>query len=161
MPLDMKFAHFFLKIDQLRAVTYLSYPTEYEIVIYEFTGDMTHWFECRLWIAQTKFLTSVSQVSSTEFRIQPCLPWRDRNRFSLPHFLSTKLPLSVSFLIQLFHMYQCTFEACVARFYSSYYRLMTPIVWKSSFLSVENRLSLWIQSVCFLSPERFLDNIQL
>ena len=48
MPLDMKFAHFFLKIDQLRAVTYLSYPTEYEIVIYEFTGDMTHWFECRL-----------------------------------------------------------------------------------------------------------------
>ena len=112
-------------------------------------------------LAQTEFLTSVSHVSSTEFRIQPCLPCLDKNSFSLPHFFSSKWPLSVSFLIQLFHMYQCTFEACVARFYSSYYRLMTPIVWKSSFLSVENRLSLWIQSVCFLSPERFLDNIQL
>ena len=98
---------------------------------------------------------SLGQVSSTEFWIEPCLPSLDRNSFSLPHFFSTKWSLSVSFLIQLYHMYQCTFEACVARFYSSYYRLMTPIVWKSSFLSVENRLSLWIQSVCFLSRKDF------
>ena len=34
MPIDMKFAHFFSKIDQLGAVTCLSYSTEYEIVIY-------------------------------------------------------------------------------------------------------------------------------
>ena len=153
MPIDMKFAHFF----QQNRSTWGCHVTFIFNWICDFHLWVYKWYDTIIWMSplnrsllpQTEVLTSVSQVSSTEFRIESCLHCLERNRFSLPHFLFTKLPLSVSFLIQLFHMYQCTFEACVARFYSSYYRLMTPIVWKSSFLSVENRLSLWSISLLF------------